>query len=341
MNNVAKEFLQSIIKETNSIVENEKNQLQMNSLDTKELNFLIKESNQNWNISLLDRYDDKNKIVKIIKRIIYKGIKWCIEPFFFQQKSYNATMTRLTNELVKLIVEKDKKIEEMNNEIIKLNKIQSGFNNFDYVAFEERFRGDSKEIISRQSKYLKYLNGCQLLLDIGCGRGEFLSLVKAKGITAIGIDNNSEMVNHCKNIDLDVVCSDVFIYLSNSKEEFDVIFISQVIEHFTFSQLEELLTLCYEHLVTNGKIIIETPNKAALFHSFYIDPTHKRFIHPAFLEYYLTTFGFYIEEKQDFNYTGEHLEFDNLSEIELYNFKKINHYIFGPQDYAIIARKKE
>ena len=82
-----------------------------------------------------------------------------------------------------------------------------------YVGFEDRFRGSEAEIRSRLTDYVPYFSGASDVLDVGCGRGEFLDLLKQAGITARGLDLNPEMVEVCKARGLDATAGDAVSYL--------------------------------------------------------------------------------------------------------------------------------
>ena len=82
------------------------------------------------------------------------------------------------------------------------------------MAFEDRFRGSENEIRARLADYVAYFAGASNVLDIGCGRGEFLDLLKDAAVSAKGLDLNSEMVEVCRARGLDVVEADALDYLS-------------------------------------------------------------------------------------------------------------------------------
>ncbi len=79
---------------------------------------------------------------------------------------------------------------------------------FQYVGFEDRFRGSESEIRARLADYVPYFAGQSNVLDVGCGRGEFLDLLREKGISAKGLDLNAEMVEVCTSRGLDATTAD-------------------------------------------------------------------------------------------------------------------------------------
>jgi hypothetical protein len=82
--------------------------------------------------------------------------------------------------------------------------ISSGSSSIDeslYVALEDRFRGDPEIIRERQSQYIPYIKDVvtsgKPLLDLGCGRGEWLTVLRDSGIPATGIDSNRACIEDC------------------------------------------------------------------------------------------------------------------------------------------------
>ena len=166
---------------------------------------------------------------------------------------------------------------------------------FDYGRFAERFRGTEEYVKAGQQFYLPYFRACRNVLDIGCGRGEFLEMMKSAGVPAKGIDLSRESVDTCLHKALDAEVADLFVYLENLPEaSLDGIFCSQVVEHLPAERLPEMIRLCATRLQRNGVLAIETPNPEclAIFAThFYLDPTHTRPVPHALLVFYLEEFG--------------------------------------------------
>ncbi len=163
-----------------------------------------------------------------------------------------------------------------------------------YFDFENKFRGTEDEIKKRISIYLKYFSS-GTILDIGCGRGEFLEILKDAGISGKGIEINEQMYHHCKNKNLDVELADAFVYLERQVDQsIDGIIMVQVIEHLSPDDIIEFLKLSYQKLKNGSYMILETVNiqNPGSLSNFYIDPTHKWPVHPDFLKYVAETKGF-------------------------------------------------
>lgn len=224
-----------------------------------------------------------------------------------------------------------------------------------YLTFEKQFRGSRDDIKNRQLEFLNYFEGCHNVLDIGCGRGEFLEILKENGIAARGIDIDSDMVAACKSRGFDVEEIDAITYLDALEDSsLDGIFIDQVAEHLESRYLIGLLYLCFQKLQEGAVMVIETVNPLSLtsLSNFYIDPSHVKPVHPDALRFLLEAMGFrkievdfrsplpdeqrlqtipIVEDRGD----PERL----MAEIFNRNVEMLNQILYGPQDYAVIAKK--
>lgn len=166
---------------------------------------------------------------------------------------------------------------------------------FDYARFADRFRGPAQYVTESQRFYLPYFTGRRHVLDIGCGRGEFLQLMKEAGVPAKGIEASEESAAHCRSLGLDAENADLYAYLGTQAEgSLDGIFCSQVVEHLPPDRLAEVIRLCATRLATGGILAIETPNPEclAIFAThFYLDPTHTRPVPSQLLAFYMEESG--------------------------------------------------
>ena len=208
---------------------------------------------------------------------------------------------------------------------------------FDYGRFAERFRGTEEYVKAGQQIYLPHFRACRNVLDIGCGRGEFLEMMQAAGIPAKGIDLDPESVATCRHKALDAEVADLFVYLENLPEaSLDGIFCSQVVEHLPPQRLPEMIRLCASRLQRNGAVAIETPNPEclAIFAThFYLDPTHQRPVPHPLLAFYLEEFGVGNIEVRKLSPAAESMpSLKSLPE----DFREA---FFGGLDYAILGKK--
>jgi O-antigen chain-terminating methyltransferase len=207
---------------------------------------------------------------------------------------------------------------------------------FDYGRFAERFRG-TEEYVRRSVEFYKpYFAECKNVLDIGCGRGEFLSLMRAQAVVAKGIDLSAESVAQCRRDGLNAETADLFSYLDQTDQEFDGIFSSQVVEHLDPRRLPEMIGLCAARLRRGGLLAIETPNPEclAIFAThFYLDPTHKRPIPHPLMVFYMEEAGFGLIEVHELSQAVDAMP--ELAELPDAFRKRF----FGGLDYAIVGRK--
>jgi len=172
----------------------------------------------------------------------------------------------------------------------------AGADDVAYVGFEDEFRGSEESVQARLRSYVPLFSGCADVLDLGCGRGEFLRLLRDSGIAARGIDLNDEMVAAARAHGLDAVRADALGFLDSLPDEsLGGLIATQVIEHLAPSYLMRLLHAARRTLRAGSPIVIETINPAcwlAFFSSYIRDLTHVRPVHPDTLQYLLRATGF-------------------------------------------------
>jgi O-antigen chain-terminating methyltransferase len=223
---------------------------------------------------------------------------------------------------------------------------------FDYFGFEERFRGSEQDIKERQRVYLEYFQRQENILDIGCGRGEFLELLRKAGIKALGVDTDLDMVLYCREKGLDIVEEDAFVYLETLPDaSLGGIFAAQLIEHLEPGRVIELVKLCYRKLRSGGVLILETPNPTCLMvfaASFYMDFSHIRPLHPEAMRFLLASAGFQDIELKYAGPVDDTRRLPSLPDIGLpgetmetfrRGVERLNDLLYGYQDYAVIGKK--
>ncbi len=226
---------------------------------------------------------------------------------------------------------------------------------YSYFVFEHRFRGDEATIKQRLQKYIPYFQGCRNVLDLGCGRGEFLELLREHQIEGHGIDTNQMMIETCRKKDLQVYEEDVMDHLRSLPDySLDGIFSAQMVEHYSPGVLKHLLQCCFEKLQSQKFLVIETQNPQSLYalSHFYRDMSHVKPVHPDALTFLLKSTGFQdirIEYSVPFS-SGKllrELDFSSLTDDALReqldalnsNIRQLNEFLYGHLDYAVIARK--
>jgi O-antigen chain-terminating methyltransferase len=208
---------------------------------------------------------------------------------------------------------------------------------FDYGRFAERFRGPEEYVKRNVEFYKPFFADCENVLDIGCGRGEFLSLMRDRGIAARGIDLSEESVAQSRRNGLNAEVADLFSWLpAQPEQQFDGIFSSQVVEHLDPRRLPEMIRLCAASLRRGGILAIETPNPQclAIFAThFYLDPTHTRPIPHPLMAFYMEEAGLGQIEVHELSPAVESMP--ELAELP----EEFRKRFFGGLDYAIVGRK--
>ena len=210
-----------------------------------------------------------------------------------------------------------------------------------YVAFEEKFRCSEELIKERQKKYLKFINPLKILkdevkaLDIGCGRGEWISLLNENGFNARGIDINESMVKVASQKGLNAAVNDALGELKSLDENsLDIITAFQVVEHIKFDDVLELIKEAKRVLAPCGILILETPNPENIMVGtqwFYLDATHKNPIPCELLSFATHYYGlernfiFKTNEKSPSEYERDMGLFDVFEGVS--------------PDYSVIAQK--
>jgi O-antigen chain-terminating methyltransferase len=171
-----------------------------------------------------------------------------------------------------------------------------------YQAFEERYRGSCALIQSRLQVYLPFLeplnplHAVPAVLDLGCGRGEWLELLQGRGFQVAGVDRDGAMVATCDAMKLPVVQGDLLEHLRSVPAESQaVVSAFHVAEHLSFAELQQLVAEALRVLAPGGLLILETPNPENLIvgaTNFYQDPTHRRPVPAALLGFVVEHAGF-------------------------------------------------
>jgi len=165
-----------------------------------------------------------------------------------------------------------------------------------YLAFEDQFRGSGESIERRLREYVPIFAGAAGVVDLGCGRGEFLAALKDAGITARGVDANGEMAAVARERGLDVAHGDALEFLESLPDgSVGGLMAAQVVEHLEPAYLLRLLSVAGQKLEPGAPVVVETINAAcwlAFFSSYIRDFTHVRPVHPETLQYLLRASGF-------------------------------------------------
>jgi O-antigen chain-terminating methyltransferase len=221
-------------------------------------------------------------------------------------------------------------------------QLKSSENEDFYLAFENCYRGSAELIQKRQAVYIPYINALKAfyptlkVLDLGCGRGEWLGLLKKNGIDASGIDLDDAMLASCRQKQFDVKKYDALGALKELPDaSLQVITGFHIAEHLPFTQLIELCKEAHRVLSAGGLLILETPNSENIHvasSTFHLDPTHDTPL-PAKLLIFL--FGFCGFSKSAQIGLNPDVEIDGVSHVSLQQV-----LMSGVcRDYAAIGQK--
>jgi SAM-dependent methyltransferase/uncharacterized coiled-coil protein SlyX len=232
----------------------------------------------------------------------------------------------------------------------ELQSVTKKFNNdLDslYVFLEDNLRGSREEIKERLKIYLPFLEKAGVgfkdypILDIGCGRGEWLELLKEQNFSVTGIDINKVMVKICKDLKLNVIEEEALSYLKTVKDScMGAVTGFHIIEHYEFDFLIELFKESFRVLSPGGLVIFETPDPNNVLVgscNFYLDPTHNKPLPSLLVKLLLETCGF-----GNISIMNLHPNkvFSKIEDNNSINLKIFNDHFFGPQDYGIIGYKE-
>jgi SAM-dependent methyltransferase len=208
----------------------------------------------------------------------------------------------------------------------------------DWMRFADIFRGREEDIRARQKRHADRFAGTEgEILDLGCGRGEFLEAAGDAGLKARGIDLSEESIALCRGKGLQAEVADLFAYLEDAPDRsLGGVICCQVVEHLAPERVPVLVRLLAAKLRQGALVAIETPNPEclAIFAThFYIDPTHTRPVPPVLLRFYLEEAGLGKIEVERLAPAADSIP--ALKELP----PAVVEALFGGLDYAIFARK--
>ncbi len=310
-----------------------------------------------------------------IKGSLRKLMRWYVEPLALDQRRFNAAVLKLVDalseradaglgRLEQRLGELDPRVEaqgrresELEERLTRLERRERpalaptapqaadeprGQLVFpDYFAYESRMRGATELVREKQSGYVEDFRGAAPVVDLGCGRGEFLLLLREAGLEAKGVDVDADMVAYARGEGLEVEHTGAVEYLEGLADgSLGGIFAAQLLEHLPASTVVRLLELAAAKLRPGGLLVAETINPLSplALRNYFADLTHAQPLVPETLELLARQAGFASVETRFLNEPEEKLV-EPADPTIAANVRRLNELLFGPLDYAIVARR--
>ena len=309
------------------------------------LDTTLQQNNLNWNIIVRSPFANRGAIGKLIALLKLPGYALGLcKTLIDQQRTFNASIARSINILRDLAVYHNYQLQATG-----ANQVSDELNT-NYYSFGQKHRGCTEEIKDKQKKYVEYFRGKRMILDAGCGRGEFLELLARNGISAVGVDTSDDMVNACREKGFSAIKCGLIDYLvSLENESLDGIFAAQVTEYLSPADLIDFIKLSYARLRPSGILVMETISPQcfrALSNEPAMDMSQVKLIHPLTYRFLLESAGF---KEIKINYSGSMGDMaipflringatGNLNEFNS-AIERLNRIVYGPQDYTIFGVK--
>src|SRR5919197_1059553 len=314
-----------------------------------------------------------------VKKVLRRLMRFYVEPFAADQRAFNDAALKLVDELFEEVDlaygrrdraerelakrrEDARRVAELEERLTRVERRPAGAAPAtvaaqpaaaalpDYFAFEARMRGRSEEIRERQRAYVDDFRDAAPVLDVGCGRGELVGLLREAGVEVRGVDADADMVAFARGEGLPVEQADLLAYLEGTADgSLGGVFAGQVVEHLPPPALVHLLELATAKLRSGGLFVAETINPLSplALRYYFSDLTHAQPLVPETLELLAQQAGFRETELRYLNPPAERLreielpsgeELDGAREALAGNVRRLNEVLFGPLDYALLAR---
>jgi glycosyltransferase involved in cell wall biosynthesis/SAM-dependent methyltransferase len=243
-------------------------------------------------------------------------------------------------------------LEEVHNRLSdpfsleQINSFHEKSNDYDtlYMQLEDQFRGTREDIMERQRVYLPIIRDAgagtedRPVLDLGCGRGEWLEILKEEGLIAKGVDINRSMILYCNKLGVEVFCDDLLKYISGlPSESLGAVTGFHIVEHLLFDKLIQLIDETVRVLKPGGVAIFETPNPENVMVgscNFYLDPTHRNPLPSSLLKFLFGVKGLCRIEVINLHPYPDSFRLSGSDLAE-----RFNQLFYSSQDYAMIGWK--
>lgn len=317
-------------------------------------------------------YQGSNPAKAALSKGVDKAIGYALVDVLGQMNAYRAALDRLFDAMIDVLEPRASAMEQelldLRARVAELEDAESGVSTpalgkrlddlqrrvdrrgfapwFDGSRFEEAFRGDADDYEQRYASVVHRMADASPVLDVGCGRGEILSMLRHQGVEARGVDLDREGVAHARQLGLEAAEADAIEYLAALPDEsLGGVVCIQVIEHLGPQGVLDFVQLCARKVRPGGEVFVETVNPRSLYifaNALYVDPTHTQPIHPSYLEFLFREAGFdarvELRSPVDDDRKLQHVDDDSaLGEAHNQLVGTLNELLFGHQDYAVIA----
>jgi SAM-dependent methyltransferase len=321
--------------------------------------------------------------VSVAKRVIAKVLSWHTRWIVDQMHTFGSNAVATSGLVVDRLHDHDRALTNIRSQLARVREVdgltsaaspvpkapsptaesattararsQQVERDLDYLQFENRFRGSQQEVTERQAAYLDlFRQPPGRVVDLGCGRGEFLDLLRGAEVGAYGVDMSQAMVSVCGERGLDARQEDVLEHLAGVPEgSLGGIFCAQVVEHLDPAGVIRFFELAWAALGEGGVLVVETlnPRSLATFtNALYVDLGHVRPLHPLTLTFLAERVGFRdigVRYSSPIPDGGRLRELPATNDARLQpvvsvmneNLHRIDEMLFGPQDFAVVARR--
>jgi SAM-dependent methyltransferase len=291
----------------------------------------------------------KGLVLLPVKPVLRRLMRWYVEPLAAEQRAFNDAVLKLVDDLYE---ESDRSqagleaaqrtIAELEERLLRAERRTAGAPRTvapqpaasavpDYFAFESRMRGSTAEVRERQRPYVADFLEAAPMVDLGCGRGEFLGLLREAGVEARGVDADADMVDFARGEGLDVEQADALAALEALEPaSLGGIFAAQLVEHLPTPTLLRLLELASSRLRPGGLLVAETINPLSpiALRNYFADLTHAQPLVPETLALLAGQAGF---GRVEIRYANEPARPEGVDPL-------VSDVLFAPLDYAIVAR---
>ncbi len=302
-----------------------------------------------------------------VKRALRPLLRWYVEPLAAEQRAFNDAALKLLDDLSEAVDraaasggELERSLTELRERLTRLERRGSAAAEApraraaptvagqpqaaavpDYFAFEARLRGSTEAVRERQRVYVADLRDASPVLDLGCGRGELLGLLREAGVEARGVDADADMVAFARGEGLDVEQADAVAALERLEDgSLGGVVAAQLVEHLPPGTLVRMLELAASKLRPGGVLVVETINPLSplALRNYFADLTHVQPLVPETLRLLAEQVGLREVELRFLNEPAERLRAPD-DPVLAENARRVNEVLFAPLDYALVARR--